>query len=675
MKRILTLISGLCVLIAPGFSQAPPQLMNYQAVVRDNTGAPVASGTSVKLEFTIHDGTPTGTIEFNETDNATANQFGLVTVAIGSSSSLTSVTWGSGPKYMDVQVEIGSATSFTDMGTTQLLSVPYAFFAGNASSGGATGPTGPAGPTGANGNDGNQGVTGATGPAGATGVGVTGATGPTGPTGPSGSNGSNGGATGPTGPTGPTGATGANGTNGGATGPTGPTGPSGSNGSAGTTGAAGVTGATGPTGPTGATGVGITGPTGPAGSGGASGTLNYVAKFTPNGTTLGNSEIFDNGTAVGIGTITPSAQLHVKSALSSTNIVAEIVQATGGSTTGLSYFGILAVDSSSKGVANGIGGYSIGRNTDANGGNFGVYGTGSGASAINEGLWGQAEGTTTATNIAIEGDADSSSAFDVGLAGFATASAGPNYGVYAVASGANSGTNQNIGVFADADVSSVQNTGVYGLVDSTIGNSAGVIGDAGSCPSCQTTNYAGYFFGSVYVDGDITASGNVNGAAKNFWIDYPLDPANKYLVHSVVESPDMMNIYNGNITTDANGEAVVSLPEYFQAENRDFRYQLTVIGTFAQAIVSKEVSNNQFVIKTNQPNVKVSWQVTGIRNDAYAQSHPITNILDKGSDRGKYVNPELFGAPETQHVHSMTRTSKTISHSAMQKPPYVETSK
>ncbi len=219
---------------------------------------------------------------------------------------------------------------------------------------------------------------------------------------------------------------------------------------------------------------------------------------------------------------------------------------------------------------------------------------------MNEGLLGQSRSTTsTASNIAIEGDADSSSAFDVGLAGFSSASAGPNYGVYAVANGANS-ANQNIGVFGDADLSAVQNTGVYGLVDSTIGASAGVIGDAGSCPSCATNNYAGYFFGDVNVSGTLSKGGGT------FKIDHPQDPANKYLIHSFVESPDMMNIYNGNITTDANGDATVQLPTYFQAENIDYRYQLTVIGTFAQAIVMKEVENNRFVIKTNQPNVKVA---------------------------------------------------------------------
>ena len=82
----------------------------------------------------------------------------------------------------------------------------------------------------------------------------------------------------------------------------------------------------------------------------------------------------------------------------------------------------------------------------------------------------------------------------------------------------------------------------------------------------------------------------------------------------------MMNIYNGNVVTDANGDAVVPLPEWFETLNRDFRYQLTVIGQFAQAIVTAEVANHQFSIKTDKPAVKVSWQVTGIRQDAWANA-------------------------------------------------------
>ena len=135
--------------------------------------------------------------------------------------------------------------------------------------------------------------------------------------------------------------------------------------------------------------------------------------------------------------------------------------------------------------------------------------------------------------------------------------------------------------------------------------------------------YAGYFKGAVYV------AGTLSKAAGAFKIDHPLDPERKWLQHSFVESPDMMNVYNGNVTTDGSGNAVVKLPAYFGALNRDFRYQLTVIGKMAQAVIDQEVANNQFRIRTSQGNVKVSWQVTGIRQDAYAKEHRIQVELRK----------------------------------------------
>jgi hypothetical protein len=145
------------------------------------------------------------------------------------------------------------------------------------------------------------------------------------------------------------------------------------------------------------------------------------------------------------------------------------------------------------------------------------------------------------------------------------------------------------------------------------------------------------------VPGDLNVVGNFSSHNKYFKIDDPLDPAHKFLYHSVVESPDMMNVYNGSVTTDKHGMAVVTLPVYFDALNRDFRYQLTAIGSFAQATVAKEVENNRFAIRTSKPGVKVSWQVTGIRQDAYANAHPIQVEAEKPArEQGHYLHPELF---------------------------------
>jgi len=146
--------------------------------------------------------------------------------------------------------------------------------------------------------------------------------------------------------------------------------------------------------------------------------------------------------------------------------------------------------------------------------------------------------------------------------------------------------------------------------------------------------------------GNIVIPGNLAKGGGSFRIDHPLDPTNKYLYHSFVESPDMMNIYNGNIVTDASGKATVQLPDYFEALNMEFRYQLTVIGSFSQAIVSKEVAGNKFEIATSTPNVKVSWQVTGVRHDAYANQNRIPTEVEKApKDKGTYVHPKAFGQP------------------------------
>jgi hypothetical protein len=104
------------------------------------------------------------------------------------------------------------------------------------------------------------------------------------------------------------------------------------------------------------------------------------------------------------------------------------------------------------------------------------------------------------------------------------------------------------------------------------------------------------------------------------------------------------------VTTGANGEAVVTLPDYIEALNTDYRYQLTVVGQFAQAAVWKKIEGNRFTIKTDKPNVEVSWQVTGIRKDAYAEAHPIVVEEDKGEDRGKYLHPIEHGQPESTGI-------------------------
>jgi hypothetical protein len=171
------------------------------------------------------------------------------------------------------------------------------------------------------------------------------------------------------------------------------------------------------------------------------------------------------------------------------------------------------------------------------------------------------------------------------------------------------------------------------------------------------SSWAGYFNGNVDI------SGTVSKSSGSFKIDHPLDPANKYLFHSFVESPDMMNVYNGVVRLDAHGEAWVDLPDYFEVLNRDFRYQLTPIGAPAPNLyVASEVSGNRFKIAGGTPGGKVSWQVTGIRQDAFANAHRIQVEVEKAAnERGYYIHPELYGAPPERSIE-WARHPKLMQH-------------
>ncbi len=144
----------------------------------------------------------------------------------------------------------------------------------------------------------------------------------------------------------------------------------------------------------------------------------------------------------------------------------------------------------------------------------------------------------------------------------------------------------------------------------------------------------------VYTDFFVTGS-------KNFIMDHPLNPANKSLQHSCMESPEVLNVYSGSIILDAEGKAAVNLPDYFEAINKDYRYQLTAIGGAApQLHIAQEVNNNEFTIAGGLPGMKVSWEVTGVRNDPYFQDHPYQAVQEKpDSEKGRYYYPQGYGMP------------------------------
>lgn len=148
----------------------------------------------------------------------------------------------------------------------------------------------------------------------------------------------------------------------------------------------------------------------------------------------------------------------------------------------------------------------------------------------------------------------------------------------------------------------------------------------------------------------LTVSGGVTATTKHFVIDDPLDPANELLYHSNVESPDVKNIYDGTTTLDADGEAVVQLPAYFEALNYNFRYQLSAIGqSMPDLFIKTEVTDNQFTIGGGVPGGEVSWQVTGIRHDPYILANPIIPVVEKTPytivNKGQYLDPQAYVKP------------------------------
>jgi hypothetical protein len=188
--------------------------------------------------------------------------------------------------------------------------------------------------------------------------------------------------------------------------------------------------------------------------------------------------------------------------------------------------------------------------------------------------------------------------------------------------------------------------GVHGIANGNSGSGVAGVNTASGGTGVygavyDSSSYAGHFDGNVFVNGNLSKNGG------SFKIDHPLDPSNQYLYHSFVESPDMKNMYDGVVALDARGEAVITLPEWFGALNRDFRYQLTCVGGFAPVYVAEEIANNQFKISGGRIGLKVSWQVTGIRQDAWANAHRIPVEEPKSEEeRGTYLHPELFGAPK-----------------------------
>ncbi|OGG56596.1 hypothetical protein A2680_04630 [Candidatus Kaiserbacteria bacterium RIFCSPHIGHO2_01_FULL_55_37] len=149
--------------------------------------------------------------------------------------------------------------------------------------------------------------------------------------------------------------------------------------------------------------------------------------------------------------------------------------------------------------------------------------------------------------------------------------------------------------------------------------------------------------GNTQFVGNLAITGSLSKGSGTFAIDHPVYPATKILFHSFVESPDVKNLYDGIATLDSKGEAIVTLPDYFDALNKDVRYQFFALDqAMPDLYIKEEEKNNTFTIAGGVPGGKVSWQVTGIRHDPYILVHPLTAEVWKGPGREVNVGTCIF---------------------------------
>jgi len=165
---------------------------------------------------------------------------------------------------------------------------------------------------------------------------------------------------------------------------------------------------------------------------------------------------------------------------------------------------------------------------------------------------------------------------------------------------------------------------------------------------------------SAVLDGPVDMPSETFQSGAFTRIDHPLDPENKYLQHALIESSEMLNVYSGNAVLNDRGEAVVELPDWFQAVNRDLRYQLTCIGGYAPVYIAEKVADNRFRIAGGVPGLEVSWQVTGVRSDPYAETSRQPVELDKRlEERGYYRHPKAYNLAETDGINYQRHRSNS----------------
>ncbi len=335
-----------------------------------------------------------------------------------------------------------------------------------------------------------------------------------------------------------------------------------------------------------------------------------IFKTSNGGTPVERMRVQANG-RVGVGTAAPGSPVDIRGAVANEGVVRTTMTSTGGTNGG-----------AFRGIANVAGG-------------FGGWFSGKGGGVWAQGLGNSTQGVFASGTYGVRAVGE-----QVGVQ--ATASGDDGIGLRAVGSGGAGGwaidaTNNGYGGItvnaSGVGVDATAQTGVYAIGLGANGRGIYAFSSQGK---------------AAVLDGDVTVTGTLDRVAATSRIDHPADPDRRWLVHAGVDAPEARDVYDGNATTGADGRASVRVPAYVEALGRDFRYQLTVIGDFAQAVVSRDLRDGSFEIRTDRPRVRVSWQVTALRDDAYTRDHPVRNEPAKTGDElgtRRYVPPGSGARP------------------------------
>ena len=613
MKITLAALIGL-LLVGTAWAQSP-ESVKYQAVIRDGAGA-ILTNQTVGLRMTILQGSSTGAIVYQETFTQTSNAVGLVNLAIGqgtvASGSFSGIDWSAGPYYVETAMDVSGGTSYSLMGTSQLLSVPYSLHAKNVE------------------NDSDEQTLTYNGTTGDLSI---------------------------------------------------------SNGNI------------------------VTLPLSSSGDDWGTQTVISDASLTGDGTSgaplsvvgdlsddqnlslTSNTLSIDNGNTVDLSGYLDNTDAQTLS-LSSMNL-----SISGGNTVDLSSLQDGVTDSDAD-PTNELQVLSIsGQDLTISGGNtvaipggantldmaYDQGGSGAGRSITVDA--GEVEiSTATASGIGLRTTnsntgvailANSTNAANT----FSSFQSATNSGSGLASAVVGSTTGAAYGVSGQADAASTAPSAVYGSNLRTTGGHGvlgigvnGVVGQSnyqagfgvygqnldaiapsGNAVGTYGIGYIGVWGDdlgtggfSIYANGDLGAAG-----VKTFSIDHPSNPENEYLRHFSIESNEVLNVYRGNAEFGGNGEAVVTLPDYFDVINTNFSYQLTPVGGYAPLYIKEKISNGQFTIGGGQAGMEVSWTVHAERNDPYLQQNPEKRSVEVEKEdwnKGKYLRPELYGQKEEMKI-------------------------